>query len=284
MSRPRAMPRDDRVGDLVGRHRERRRLHALGHLRVHEAGAHDHHVHAARRERRRPGPGSSRRRRPSTIRTRSSSAARVRRPPTTAARTCRGPGRAAGRRAEPMTETVPVKFVCTMSSAAAGSCSARAWSPSTPNATSTRSKSPKRSNVVRTNPSCEAKSVASNATACDLRRAGRAQRGHGRVARLGLARREHDPRAAAGDDLAHGRERDVGGPAEHEHRLHFAQRVLHADPSFTVARRPAPLRSSRRSMSLRSRLSGSSVARVARHSSSRGYIAASSSGRSRSPW
>ena len=63
------------------------------------------------------------------------------------------------------TDTTPVKFVSTIATAAAPSTSAAAWSPSTPNATSTTSKSPNRSNVVATNDSCVAKSVASNATA-----------------------------------------------------------------------------------------------------------------------
>ena len=63
-----------------------------------------------------------------------------------------------------VTDTTPVKFVSTISTAAAPSTSAAPWSPSTPNATSTTSKSPNRSNVVATNDSCVAKSVASNAT------------------------------------------------------------------------------------------------------------------------
>ena len=97
-----------------------------------------------------------------------------------------------------MTETVPVKLVCTMSSAAAGSCSARAWSPSTPNATSTRSKSPKRSNVAAHERLVRREVGGVERDGVDRGRARGAQLGRGGVAGLGLAGREHDPRARVG--------------------------------------------------------------------------------------
>ena len=100
-SRPRAMPRTIASATASGVDRQRRGLHARGHLRVHEPGTHDHHVHAARPRATPRDPGSSRRRRPSTSRRRSSSAAHARRRPTTAARACRDPARAAARRAAP---------------------------------------------------------------------------------------------------------------------------------------------------------------------------------------
>ena len=68
----------------------------------------------------------------------------------------------------------------------------------------------------------------------DLRRAGGAQHCFRRLAGFGLARGEHDTRAAPRDDLADGRERDVGGSAEHQDRLHLAQRVSHARCSITI--------------------------------------------------
>ena len=136
--------------------------------------------------------------------------------------------------------------------------------------------------------SCDAKSVASNATACTsdapAARSSRPRASH--ASGLRAASTTRAPRRAT--SLRARRERDVGGAAEHEHRLHLAQRVLHRRPpawrvpsACVLLAAAAPLRSSRRSMSLRSRFVGSSAARAARHSSRRGYIAARSSGRSR---
>ena len=241
----------DRVGDRVGRRPTAARpscprSSSCARTRAARSSRARRSTRATRR-----GPGSSRRCRPSTSRTRSSSAAPARRRPTTAARACRGPARAAARRAGTVTETVPVKFVCTISSAAAGSCSARAWSPSTPNATSTRSKSPKRSNVAATNASCDAKSVASNATASTCGRARGAQLGR----RPRRTPRACGPRARRARRAGPTSLRTVASamsevPPSTSTDCTSPERVLHE------VLLPAPLRSSRRSMSLRSRLSG----------------------------
>ena len=89
----RARPRDDRVGDGVGRRGERRGLEALGHLRVHEARAGRPSRSRPCRRGCRPGPGRTRPCLPSTSRTRSSTCAPVRRRPTTAPRWSRVPAR-----------------------------------------------------------------------------------------------------------------------------------------------------------------------------------------------
>ena len=142
ISLPDAKPGDDGVGDGVGGRGERRGLHARGHLGVDEAGPHDHAparpsdeaVAEALRERVESPPSSSR--------TRSS--------------TC---GPLAGHGAD---STTIVPWPCSASPCAAASPldtrrrswrgparpplpdrrRTRAWSPSTPNAISTRSMSP----------------------------------------------------------------------------------------------------------------------------------------------
>ncbi len=251
------MPRTTASATASGGDRERRGLHAVRSSSCARSRA-GRSARARRSPRATPQvPGSSRRCPPSTSRTRSSSAARARPPPTTAARACRGPASRSRSASGTVTETVPVKFVCTMSTAAAGSCSARAWSPSTPNATSTRSKSPKRSNVVRTKVSCDGEvgGVERHRVRPRTRRL-RATSAAAASHDFGLARREHDarrrgaPRSCARSRARCRRCRRARAPTALRRARLSCDAVSCRSPSSCLRR--CRVRSRRRSMSLRS--------------------------------
>ena len=87
--------------------------------------------------------------------------------------------------------------------------------------------SPKRSNTPSTNASWDAMSRASNATVSTVVAPAPRRLGRGLLERRGVTRREHDRAGASLHQLAHGRLRDVGTAAEHQHRLHRAERILH---------------------------------------------------------
>ena len=83
---------DDGRRDRVGIGRERRRVHARGHRRADEPGAHDHHAGAAARQRVARGPGRTRPCPPSTSRRRSWPVGPAPRRPSTGRAGFRGPG------------------------------------------------------------------------------------------------------------------------------------------------------------------------------------------------
>ena len=193
-------------------------------------GPHDHD--AARRCRRgcRRGPGRTRRARPSTSRRRSSTAGPARRRPTTAARACRGP--AARSRCDER-DRDRHRRRCSSSrtiSSAAGARRPRrgAWSPSTPNATSTRSKSPNAVERRRRRTARASRSRSRRTRRCRPSARPRPRISAAAASSASGSRAASTTRAArAGDQLRARRARDVGAAAEHEHRLHRSERVLH---------------------------------------------------------
>ena len=277
--RPAAQPGDDRLGHRVGVVSKRGRLDALGHLRVHEAGPHDHHADAvagegvaeALREGVEPGLGG-RRRRSSTCRARS---------PATDESTTIVPWPWARRRARhgSSTEAAPMKLRLEQPEAAArGSRARRSWSPSTPKATSTRSTSPQAlEQRRRRTPACASTSSASNA------QPPRTSRGAGR---LELARTASPERVRARRRAPRGRarrdQRARRWPARCPSRRRAParaappQRVLHAATAVARAQPEAPGQ-----VGAHHAARGRAARGRARHSSSRGYIARSSSGRRR---
>ena len=114
-----------------------------------------------------------------------------------------------------------------MSTAASESRSASSWSPSTPKARMARSMSPTRVNTSSMSAELCSVSKASNVIV-STRSAPRSRSSRReRRERRGVARREHDRAGAPRDERAQGGVRDVGPAAEHEHRLHRPQRILH---------------------------------------------------------
>ena len=64
----------------------------------------------------------------------------------------------------------------------------------------------------------------------DPRRTRGAELLRGRAQRLGIARGQHHRAGPALHELAHRRQRDVRTAAEHQHRLHRSERILHVEP------------------------------------------------------
>ena len=175
--------------------------------------------------------------------------------------------RAAGAGSASSSEPAPTKLTRITSSASSGSASSPAWAPSTPTASTTTSNRPASSNARR-----------SRARGRRGRRRRRRRRSTGPHARASeRSRAPLEPVAVAAEQAdgrtgpsaasrADDREPDLGGAADQQHATvgrcgHRAHRAVH-QPG---AQRRGPS-ATRRSGSMRSR--------TARHSSSRGYIAA----------
>ena len=165
---------DDDLRDSLRRGRQRRRLEAPRHARVHEAGAHDEHAHAIARADRRRAPARARRGRPSRRRRRRCPGAGARRRPTTARRACPPPAsRSAPRGLDQQRAGADEVDLQHLDAPGRRRSGMPPRSPSTPTARITMSAPPSRSNASPTTAACRSASSASSSTVDHPRAASR---------------------------------------------------------------------------------------------------------------